>query len=191
MIMFPKAHLINCQTESQYKHPFQSQCLTTLSVSMPGALNRENTVHVYNIIDILRALRHESIVSGKKLGQLNWNQGYEYNSPKHICMIQYQGTRWNCGFVAGTFRGHFANGLWDHKSRENSLALILIWMIQSGHNLAHGATAQLSCHVQNCDLIESLFFMKMQGIFLQDFRVWAYKPFVSYCVAGNNGMCGM
>ena len=29
-------------------------------------------------------------------------------------------------------------------------------MIQSGHNFAHVTTAELSWHVQNCDLIRSL-----------------------------------
>ena len=31
-----------------------------------------------------------------------------------------------------------------------------IMMIQSGQNFAHATTAQLSWHVQNCDLIRSL-----------------------------------
>ena len=40
-----------------------------------------------------------------------------------------------------------------------TLALILIFMTQSGDNTAHVTTAQLSWHVQNCDLILSLFLM--------------------------------
>ena len=35
---------------------------------------------------------------------------------------------------------------------EISFAIILILMIQSGHNFAHVMTAELSWHVQNCGL---------------------------------------
>ena len=34
----------------------------------------------------------------------------------------------------------------------------MILMNRSGHNFAHATTAQLSWHVQNCDLIYKLFF---------------------------------
>ena len=48
------------------------------------------------------------------------------------------------------------------------LVLILILMIQSCHNFAHDTTAQLSCHVQNRDLIGSLNFMQKTDVFLWD-----------------------
>ena len=46
-------------------------------------------------------------------------------------------------------------------------------MIQSLHNFAHGTTAQLSCHVQNSDLIRFIFFMIELQIYLQDLD---YEP---------------
>ena len=41
-------------------------------------------------------------------------------------------------------------------------------MIQPCHNFAHATTAQLSWHVQNCDMIESSFSTSDWNIFLQD-----------------------
>ena len=57
-------------------------------------------------------------------------------------------------------------------------------MIQSGHNFAHVMTAELSWHVRNCDLIESLKIMikkiiKVKWIFTR-FQLWAHKPFVKW-----------
>ena len=42
------------------------------------------------------------------------------------------------------------------KSRKKCLAFAWKIMIRSGHNFAYVMTAQLLCHVQNCDLFESL-----------------------------------
>ena len=52
----------------------------------------------------------------------------------------------------------FTKGLWacDWKLMEIMLDLILILMIQSTDNFAHVMTAELSWHVQNCQLIGSL-----------------------------------
>ena len=38
------------------------------------------------------------------------------------------------------------------------ILLVLVLIFESGHNFAHVATAELSLHVQNCDLTISLFF---------------------------------
>ena len=50
-------------------------------------------------------------------------------------------------------RSCFTSGLWaDNWNLENILhALILILMVQSGHNFAHATTAELLWHVQYCD----------------------------------------
>ena len=48
------------------------------------------------------------------------------------------------------------------------MALILSYMIRLDHNFAHDTTAELSWHVQNCDLIGSFFLKKQQHLFLQD-----------------------
>ena len=48
------------------------------------------------------------------------------------------------------------------------LTVIIILAIQSGHTFEHVMTAQLSWHVQNCDLITSTFFKQEQHEFLQD-----------------------
>ena len=55
---------------------------------------------------------------------------------------------------------HCTNGFWAHDRNlvKIDFALILMTMIQSGHNFAHVTTTQLSWHVQNYDLIWSLFF---------------------------------
>ena len=54
----------------------------------------------------------------------------------------------------------------------------LITKIQSGHKFAHATTAQLSWHVQNCDLILQLFFITEQQVSLWYLSFWARKPFV-------------
>ena len=46
--------------------------------------------------------------------------------------------------------------------------VIIILMVQSAHNFAHVTTAELSWHVQNCDLIRSSFFKQEQHESLQD-----------------------
>ena len=47
------------------------------------------------------------------------------------------------------------NGLWAHNANLVNIELVLTWIIitQSGHNFVHATTAELSWHVQNCDLI--------------------------------------
>ena len=54
-------------------------------------------------------------------------------------------------------------------------------MIQSCHNFAHAMTAQLSCHVQNCDVIGSLKCKLEPRVFSQDFnydliKTWCNNP---------------
>ena len=49
-------------------------------------------------------------------------------------------------------------------------------MVQSVHKFAHATTAQLSWHVQNCDLIRSLFFKQEQAEYLQDFNYELINP---------------
>ena len=69
-----------------------------------------------------------------------------------------------------TPRTHFTNALWVHKW--NLVKIIfncfMILMIQSDCNFAHVTTAQLSWHVQNCDLIWSLFFKSEQQKFSRE-----------------------
>ena len=62
--------------------------------------------------------------------------------------------------VTTVTRTHLTKGLGAYHSNFVwiLLAIILILMIQSGHNFAHVMTVKLSWHVQNCDLITSLFF---------------------------------
>ena len=66
-------------------------------------------------------------------------------------------------------RDPFSKNLWAHRwNLVKSLSnLTLILMIQSDHNFAHTMTAELSWHVQNCDLIGPLLIMLQQHIFLQ------------------------
>ena len=57
------------------------------------------------------------------------------------------------------------------KSCENPkilFALIMILMIQSGNKFANAMTAELSWHMQNCDLVWSLFSVPEQRKFLRD-----------------------
>ena len=55
------------------------------------------------------------------------------------------------------------------------LAQIWILRFQSGHTFEHVATAQLSRHVQICDMIDSLFIM--QGLHvLRDLDYWLKNP---------------
>ena len=76
----------------------------------------------------------------------------------------------------GTFTGtHFTDGSWAHNWNcvIFSFALILILMIQSGHNFAHATAVQL---------IGSLFF-KSKHMSFMSFGLWAYKFFVK-CIPG-------
>ena len=66
------------------------------------------------------------------------------------------------------------------KSCMNVFALIFILMIQSGHKFTHVMTIQMSLHVQNNDLIWSLFSIWAQGLFLTTFCLWAHKLFVKW-----------
>ena len=50
--------------------------------------------------------------------------------------------------------------------------IIMILRMQSGHKFAHVMTAQLSWHVQNCDLIGSLLFKYEQNYFFQHINPW-------------------
>ena len=67
------------------------------------------------------------------------------------------------------YRDPFHNWLKNSsiKSCEYLFALILTNVIQSGHNFAHVSTTRLS-HVQNCYLIQSLFFIWKQHVFVRD-----------------------
>ena len=47
-------------------------------------------------------------------------------------------------------------------------ALVLILMVKSDHNFAHVTTAELSWHVQNCDMLWSLSFKSKQPKYLWD-----------------------
>ena len=55
---------------------------------------------------------------------------------------------------------------------------VLSGMTQSSHKFAHVMTALLSWHVQNCDLIWSLFNKLEQHIFPTRFGLWAFKTLV-------------
>ena len=63
--------------------------------------------------------------------------------------------------------GPFQNSSWarNWNNPENLFALILILTISSSPNFAHVMTAQLSCHVQNCVLMWSLFYPHLQHSF--------------------------
>ena len=54
---------------------------------------------------------------------------------------------------------------------------------QSGHKFAHVTTAQLSWHVQDCDLIWLLFWHKNRLKFLTRFELWAHESFVTWVPA--------
>ena len=58
------------------------------------------------------------------------------------------------------------------------ISIIVILIIQSDHNVAHGTTAELSCHVQHCVLIVSLFNTYDRYLIRMGFGVWAHKLFV-------------
>ena len=65
------------------------------------------------------------------------------------------------------------------------LALILILLMRSGHNFAHVMTA---AHVQNCDLIQSLFFFQKGNTYFSRFGFLAHKQFVK-SVPGVVSLC--
>ena len=56
------------------------------------------------------------------------------------------------------------------------LVVLMILMIQWGHKFAHVTTAQLSWHVQNYDLIGSLFVKEEQHEFSQDLHHKLINP---------------
>ena len=58
-------------------------------------------------------------------------------------------------------------------------ALSFIIMVRSGHNFAHATTAELLWHVQNCVLVESLFFTWATCIF-KKFGLWACELYVNW-----------
>ena len=87
------------------------------------------------------------------------------------------------------FRPQHINVIWEpfHKSFElitqifqKFSSLILILMIRSGRNFAHATTAELSRHVQNCDLIRSLFLKLYQYEFYENW-IMSSLPFCPMC----------
>ena len=52
--------------------------------------------------------------------------------------------------------------------------------IQSGHNLAHVMTAELSWHVQNCDLMLLWFFMLTQTYLQYNFMYIDHKSLMKW-----------
>ena len=92
----------------------------------------------------------------------NWaaHTRHPSNTKLDICQetrpIQENRKQWNRNnLTAPSQRDRFMNNLLRFllKYSGNLLAVILIKMILSGYNFAHVTTAQLSWHVQNCDLI--------------------------------------
>ena len=55
-------------------------------------------------------------------------------------------------------RGHFLDVLWASNWNLTNFLFLVMQLIQSGNKFALVTTAQLSWHVQNCDLIWSLIF---------------------------------
>ena len=72
-----------------------------------------------------------------------------------------------------TFHNRFmSSSLKSHKNTRCTLILIVI--IKACHNFARAVTAELSWHVQNCDLIESLFFkQELHGLC----EIWIISSF--------------
>ena len=67
---------------------------------------------------------------------------------------------------------HCTNNLWSHNQNFGKICVVVSCkiMIQSGHDFAHVTTAELSWHVQNCDLIGLLLLQLEQKEFWWDFR---------------------
>ena len=67
-------------------------------------------------------------------------------------------------------------------SKSCKICVALAWkiIIISCHNFAHDTTAQLSCHVQNCDMIGLIDFNIDVNEFSRDFKQWAHKLFVKW-----------
>ena len=78
----------------------------------------------------------------------------------HCCVLSAYGT-------------HFTKSFSAHDWNLEKILFALILIIQSGHYFAHVMTAQLSWHVQNCDLIGLLFLSNSKVIFFQvlDYKV--------------------
>ena len=72
---------------------------------------------------------------------------------------------------------HFTSSFWAHNPNLIKMCVTLTWqaMICSGHNFAHAMTAQLSWHVQICDLIGSLH-SKLKWKNFQDFSLKFINP---------------
>ena len=68
------------------------------------------------------------------------------------------------------FGTYFTKDLWVHNWNLVKIlfAVIIIVMIQLGHNFAHVTTAQLSWHEESCDLIWSLFSKQERHTSVQD-----------------------
>ena len=56
-------------------------------------------------------------------------------------------------------------------------------MIQSGCTYTHGTVADVSWHVQNCEMIWSLFFISEQNVILQNYH--DYEIFETLCEIGT------
>ena len=66
---------------------------------------------------------------------------------------------------------NFTKTVWAHDPSFAQIHFAFTWMIiiRSGHNFVYAMTAQLSWHMQNCDLIGSLESKLEQNKFAQDF----------------------
>ena len=111
--------------------------------------------------------------------QLHWHLPFPRTSIKHCQIVSFVGIDhvnfidffdnsilrgcWATNLAAqGRIPGIYTTKTWwadKWNLAKIPFAIIRIPMIHSGHNFAHDTTAQLSWHVQNCDLIWSLLFM--------------------------------
>ena len=75
----------------------------------------------------------------------------------------------------------FTNGLWDHywNLLKFLVAVMLIVMIKSDHDVAHVTTVQLLWHVQDVDLFGSLFI------------IWQWTPFHEIWYISSYTVCKM
>ena len=69
------------------------------------------------------------------------------------------------GWGTDTTETHFTNKLWAHNPNLVRICVVITQKlrVKSGHNFAHGPTAELSGHVQNCDLIGPLLLHSKQN----------------------------
>ena len=91
-------------------------------------------------------------------------------------------SRWKLGPIPQMLMNSYRNLM------NNQWALILIVMVWSSHNFSHVTTAELSWHVQNCELIRPYFYARARRIFLR-FRLRTHKYFIKWisdCWSGSN-----